>query len=104
MKTELKTEYVCEICGTHYGTAEAALLCESKPVSQDKGVKIGDVVLITSGDGTGKKAKVKARRVLSREYGHYQWERYWHTVSLEADVINSWGTRFLTFDSYEVTP
>jgi hypothetical protein len=71
-------------------------------VSQDKGVKVGDVVLVTKGDGAGSKATVESRFIFDMEWGHYAWERYWHTVGLTAKLNDSWGTRQLTFDSYEV--
>jgi hypothetical protein len=101
MKTIQIQKYQCEICGHSYGTAEAAKKCESKPVSADKGVKIGDVVLITKGDGQGMKAQVESRYIVGMEWGHYAWERYWHTVSITAKVLDSWGNRHLAFDSYE---
>jgi len=100
MKTFQIQQYQCEICGYHYGTAEAAQTCESKPVSEDKGVKIGDVVLVTNGDGQGMKAQVESRFIINMEWGHYAWERYWHTVGITAKVLDSGGYRQLTFDNY----
>ena len=102
MKTVQITRYQCETCGESYGTAGAAESCESRPVLQDKGVNVGDVVLVTGGEGAGLWAKVESRCVLSREWGHYQWERYWHTVALTAKLLNGIGHRQLTFDHYEV--
>ena len=101
MKTEQKMEYICEICGSHFGTPDAAKLCETRPISEDKGVKVGDIVLITKGEGQGQQAKVTNRYIVTKDWGHYQWERYWHTVAVNADLIGSWGSRQLTFDSYE---
>lgn len=95
------TKYECSICGKTYSTLEQATKCESRPVRQDKGVKIGDEVLILNGAGQGKKAKVRRTYVVDMEWGHYAWDRYWHTVSVEADIIGEYGTRNLTFDSYE---
>lgn len=100
MKTIQIQKYQCDICGQSYGTADAAKKCESKPVSEDKGVKVGDVVLITKGDGQGSTATVESRFVFDR-VAHYAWERYWHTVGLTAKLNDSWGHRQLTFDSYE---
>lgn len=94
-------KYQCEVCGESYGTESAAKKCEARPVSQDKGVKIDDVVLITKGDGQGSKATVESRFVFSMEWGHYQWERYWHTVGITAKLNDSLGHRQLAFDSYE---
>jgi len=102
MKTKQLTRYTCEICGETYETAEAALLCEARLVSQDKGAKVGDVVLVT--EGAGEKAKVTGVSVCSRLCGHYAWERYWHTVAVTADLVDHWGSRFLMFDSYECEP
>jgi hypothetical protein len=104
MKTTQVERYQCEICETWYESKQEAAKCESRPVSQDKGVKVGDIVLITQGDGAGETGKVKRIFVYSKDWGHYAWDRYWHTVALDADIINSWGTRQLSFDSYEATP
>ena len=101
MKIIKDIKYECDICGEKYNTKKEALSCESKTVSKDKGVKIGDVVLITDGEGAGIKAKVTKKCINSKYWGHYAWERYWHTVSLEADVIDGYGMRFLTYDQYE---
>jgi len=101
MKTTQIKRYQCEICGHSYDTVKAAKRCESKPVTEDKGVKVGDVVLITEGEGRGMKAEVKSRQIVDMEWGHYAWERYWHTVSITAKLLDSWGDRLLTFDSYQ---
>lgn len=95
------TKYVCEICGAEYSSSNVAISCESKPISKDKGVNIGDKVLIIKGDGFGKKGLVKNVNVFSKEWGHYNWERYWHTIGLLVDVVGSFGSRLLTFDDYE---
>ena len=96
------TLYKCSICDAVYGTEREALNCEKRPRSKDKGVKIGDIILITGGDGTGQKAKVTSIFVYDKSWGHYAWERYWHTVGLSADIIGGYGSRQLTFDDYEV--
>lgn len=96
------TRYKCKTCGHVYDSEEAADRCESRPVREDRGVKVGDTVLITAGDGEGMKAKVESIYIVDMEWGHYAWERYWHTVALTAKVIDSWGHRTLTFDSYKV--
>lgn len=103
MKKNWVAIYTCELCGETYSTEEAALECESRPISHDKGVKVGDVVKITRGEGAGIYAKVVKIGVASRGYGHYLWEHYWHTVMINrADLINSFGSRALMFDDYEV--
>ena len=94
--------YQCETCGTNYSTSSEALKCESKPLCQDKGVKLGDIITVTMGDGSWKKAVVERKMVFSKDWGHYAWERYWHTVGLQAKIIDSWGSRQLTFDQYKV--
>lgn len=103
MKEIVKTTYQCEVCETEYAVKDEALRCEAKPVSQDKGVKVGDIVTIIEGDGRGQRAKVTRVYVLSKNWGHYAWERYWHTVSVNAEIIDSYGCRQLTFDNYETT-
>lgn len=102
MKIETKKVYICEICGARYDKKEVAKKCESVAISQDKGVKIGDIVRITKDKGFGARGKVTKIFVYSMTWGHYDWQRYWHTVGLEVDVIDSWGSRLLTFDSYEL--
>ena len=94
--------FKCPTCGATYGERHLAELCAARPVSQDRGVKVGDTVRITGGDGAGGTATVERISVLGRDWGHYAWERYWHTVALHAKVNGSWGHRMLTFDNYEL--
>lgn len=102
MKTITRKFYKCSICDEEYSTKKEALSCESKPISQDKGVKVGDTILITGGEGARKQAKVTRKYIIDKYWGHHVWKRYWHTVALNADIIDSWGSRMLTFDHYEV--
>jgi signal peptidase I len=95
------TKFRCTTCKHVYDSKEGADRCESKPITQDRGVKVGDVVRITAGDGTGKTATVESVYVVDREWGHYAWERYWHTIALTAKVNDNYGHRVLVFDSYE---
>ena len=94
------TKYKCAICGAMYDTFTAAESCESRPVRQDKGVKIGDRVRVTAGDGVGRLGPVEAVIIFDKEWGHYAWERYWHTVGVTA-ALDEGFHRLLTFDSYE---
>ncbi len=95
-------QYQCEICEHVYGTEEAALECESRPISGDKGVKVGDRVRITQGEGVRRFGTVVRRWIYDMNWGHYAAKRYWHTVGLSADLDGSWGTRQLTMDDYEL--
>lgn len=95
-------QYECEICKHIYQDEKAAISCESRKVSQDKGVKKDDIILITKGEGTGQKAKVSIVWIYDKYWGHYAYNRYWHTVGLSAQVIGSWVYRQLTFDDYEI--
>lgn len=95
-------KYQCNICKKIYDSEQRALKCESKPISQDKGVQIGDIVVIKNGDGAGEKAKVTEVYIIDMEWGHYAWDRYWHTVALCADIIGKYGSRQLTYDNYAV--
>ena len=95
-----KYTYTCEICGRAWGNESIALKCESRPVTQDKGVKVGDEVKILRGDGIGEIAIVTSVGIYDMEWGHYAWEHYWHTVFVVAD-LPSGGTRQLSFDCYE---
>lgn len=94
-------KYECEICGETYSKPEDALSCEGKPISGDKGVKIGDTVLVTGGEGAGQKGIVEKTWIFDKYWGHYAWERYWHTVGLTVKMIESYGNRQLTFDQYK---
>lgn len=99
MKTIHK--YQCEICGAVYDTPDKATKCESIPVQHDRGVKVGDVVLITSGDGVGKRMRVTRIGVHEPGWGP---ARYDHSVFLMGDVLESWGSRQVAYNAYEVLP
>lgn len=101
MKEIKKTFYQCDVCKSEYKSKNECNLCEAQPITHDKGVKIGHIVKILGGDGAGKLAEVKRIGVLDKDWGHYARERYHHTVFVEADVIDGWGTRMLTWDDYE---
>jgi hypothetical protein len=101
MKTSQIQKLHCGICGHFYSTAEAARRCELVPVREDKGVEIGDEVLITKGKGKGMKVQVESRYIVDMWRGRNEWERYWHTVSITAKVMDSAHHQHLTFDSYE---
>jgi hypothetical protein len=103
MKEFTVTKYKCETCGAVYESVLDAKSCEKKQVTHDKGVKIGDTIRIVRGDGQGL-AKVTGRFVYNKEWGHYAWKRYWHTVGLAADCLGegAWGSRQLTFDDYDL--
>lgn len=105
-KVVTTTRYVCEKCDAEYKTEDLALACEVIPITQDKGVKVGDIVKVITGeisaDGCSY-AKVEKTWVVDNEWGHYAYRRYWHTVALSATFIGKCGgSRTLSFDSYEV--
>lgn len=96
------TKYQCETCHGIYDEETKARRCEEKEITGDRGADIGDTVLITSGEGSGKKAVVESIHLKSMYWGHYSWERYWHTISVTAEVVDGFGGRNLTFDSYKM--
>ena len=100
MKEIKVIHYQCEVCKHVYKDEDDALKCEERRVLQDKGVTVGDKVRILTGDGAGEYAIVKRRIVFNRIWGEGAWKRYWHTVGLEADLVDQIGTRLLTFDAY----
>lgn len=103
MKILTVNKFQCEICKEFYDKKEDAEKCESRPIYQDKKVKVGDLVKIKSGDGAGKLAKVYKVAIRDMYYGHYVHERYWHTITVIADIMDDGGgTRILDFDSYEI--
>ena len=90
MKTEQITKYICEKCNTSYFDEQSAVICESREVTEDKGAKIGDRVMILSGQGSGEFAKISSITIIDKDWGHYHWERYWHTIAVCAD-LDSFG-------------
>ena len=102
MKEKYVTYYVCEKCNKSYGTEDEAKDCESKEITQDKGAKIGDRVRVLTGEGGGEKGTIESISIQDKYWGHYAWERYWHTIGVNAK-LDSYGSRFLTYDAYELT-
>lgn len=92
--------YQCEICGKKYIDQSDAENCESRAVSQNKGVVTGDRVIITHGDGVGETVTVDSVCILSNDCGDYAWDRYGHTVAVTAKFLDG-SQRLLPFDSYE---
>lgn len=100
MKTVQVTYYTCELCGARYSNESEARKCESRPVTHD-GVKVGDRVRILTGEGVGDTGIITAVFVYDKNWGHYAWERYWHTVGITAKIDGHTGSRQLTFDAYK---
>lgn len=103
MKTQSVDRFQCEKCRTWYDSSDAAQRCEKRPITQDRGVKVGDTIRIIRGDGQGR-GVVESLFVIDKDWGHYAAERYWHTIGLTAKCADSWGHRMLTFDDYEPLP
>ena len=101
MRVEHHTKYICEVCGANYNTADEANKCEAIPVKHDRGVKVGDKVRITAGDGIGLLCTVENVRVHSPGWGPSTHD---HAVYLIGKVEGSWGHRQLSHNSYEVLP
>ena len=89
--------YVCSICGASYSTAKEAKSCESRSISEDKGMKVGDQVLITSGAGLGRQATVMSIGICDKE-----WDRYWHTTYITVKLVDYPGSRILLYDQYNL--
>ena len=47
MKIHEVKRYECEVCHGTYATKGEALRCDAQPISQDMGVKVGDIVRVT---------------------------------------------------------
>lgn len=99
MKKCTITTYQCEVCGKDFSDPGEAAACEARPVTHDRGVSVGDIVRVTTGDGSGQCARVTGLFVISPGWGP---SRYDHSRAIVADMVDSWGSRMLTFDSYEV--
>lgn len=98
MKEILIPRYQCEICGEKYSSMEEARKCESKKILFNKKPKVGDVVRILKGDGTGEEAKVTSTFIFPLNWGP---SKYWHTVGLNVRIMGTWS-RQLTFEDYEL--
>lgn len=101
MKKIVKEEYQCDTCKAVYSREDMAIECEKHPVTEDKGVKVGDKVKITNGQGAGSLGLVTKVFVIDKDWGHYAWKQYWHTIGIIVDVIGSYGSRLLTYTDYE---
>ena len=103
MKKTSKTFYECELCGYKYSTMAGAFACESRPITHNEnGVKVGDTIRITYGDGIGKRAVVESISIIDKDWGHYAWERYWHTPMFIAAIEGSTCVRQILWDQYEL--
>lgn len=100
--------YKCDICGTCYAIEESATRCEAKPMTHDKGIKVGDRVLITGGHFCeGEVAEVYFIELDNCFYG----EKYHHTVVVHVknphppqpyEANRAWPNSFkLYYDQYE---
>lgn len=106
IKTEKKSVYICEICEAEYDSKKEAVMCETKPVSYDRGLKVGDTVLATRREQFGgKEGIITSVFIIDKDrqsYAHNFNGRYWHTVGLLVKFEGTPFTRQLTFDDYEV--
>lgn len=101
MKAVTIIKYECGVCGERYYDVAKAVECEQRPVTQSKGVKVGDTIKIISGGGQGRGIVIRID-VIQKSWAEHQWLRYWHTERLIVDCLDSYGSRVLTFDDYEV--
>jgi hypothetical protein len=103
----------CSKCGTRYGRLEQWERCVRRPVLNDRGVKVGDVVRVTRGRFAGRRASVFLVNVMapsSLPYGEP--DEYWHTVGVyvliqpgkPVEGANYVPDEFLTWDEYETLP
>lgn len=67
--------------------------CESMPITQNRGVKVGDTVKITKGQGTGQLAKVT-----EIHYIHVDEADYPTSPMITVDFMDGW----IPSDGYEV--
>ncbi len=102
MRKEVITRFVCEICDTKFLGQKEAEECESKEVTMNKGVKVGDMVLVTKGPESGNKTMVIAIGACPKGNGSPDWNKIWHTIGVTIRV----GNRELTllYDQYEIAP
>jgi hypothetical protein len=99
LKTIVTTSYACDVCGHQYASADSAIKCEQIPILYDLGVKVGDSVRITYGEDAGNLAVVESIHVAS--LGHVpKW--LVHSRYLIAKCVESYGSRVLYYQQYEV--
>jgi len=80
----------CSVCGAKYTDHEMANKCERTPPIQGTKPKVGDIVMILSGDGAGERMRVTRvwiTRVVSEER-----EPPPHIIGCDGDLIDSWGS------------
>jgi hypothetical protein len=102
MRERIVKQFECSICGNVYGNADSAIGCEERGITHNRNVKEGDTVRILNGQDSGSLATVTKVFIYDKYWGHYAWERYWHTVGLVAKIKGGYASRQLTFDDYEV--
>ena len=59
--------FKCPTCGATYGERHLAELCAARPVSQDRGVKVGDTVLYGKYAGTELKYEGKDYLIMKED-------------------------------------
>lgn len=94
--------YICEVCGKKYITAAQAIQCEAIPITNDKGVAVNDIVLITKGGlFEGQRLKVKELQVIQPGY---LFPRYDHSRAIIVDIGSEQRPSdiILLYDQYEV--
>ena len=91
MKEIIEKKYQCEVCGGTYYAKEEAIECEGRPVTQDKGVKIDDIVFVMQ---NLKREKAKVTRISV--------EKYSHKLILDVELLESGFFRSLKSNEYEL--
>lgn len=100
MEVVTHTKYKCSICGKEYNTQEEAISCEQIPITHDKGIRVGDKVLVTYGEGSGHIVPVVSMWIIPGNWDGPQ--QYLHTPCIQVEFPHPiYGNRNLLYDDYE---
>lgn len=99
MTTKIISKHECVVCNANYPIADEANKCELIPVSQDKGTKAGDIVVITHGFYRGERARVLNTFICSQNW--YS-KHNWHTIGIFVDILGYDRGISLSYDEYKL--
>ena len=101
MITITKTFYQCSLCKKEYTDIKEAEECNARSIQNDVGIQVGDIVKVTMGECKGLLGKVTGISIADKYWGHYFWEKYWHTPVYTIEIINKSCCTSATYNGLE---
>lgn len=89
-------KYQCKVCGSIYDNKNEAKKCEKIPITQERGVKKGDFIMLTEGEGKFEDARVLEVGIVGKYTG---FKKYLHTIYLVVKLFDG-RQRNVLFDNY----